>query len=194
MDGKSFKCSFRSQSLSCDRTRPSYVNSNFFNYRKIRLGCIFNGMLRLIAIEALWWEWTFVSCILDLPRSRAQNFLKRKARAGNLLCFRWQSERESAGAYYRNRKREAKDFEKVVVVSKHMTKFCKVLFDRVTGRFVKNLFSRLVNCFTYLAKCFSCLCASFSWSDRNLCAISLLEFVSKRPVSLDSNQCIVISW
>ena len=140
VDGKSSKCSFRSQSLVCDRTRPSYVYSNFFNYRKIRLGYIFNGMLRLIAIEALWWEWTFVSCILDLPRSRAQNFLKRKARAGNLLCFRWQSERESAGAYYRNRKREAKDFEKVVVVSKHMTKFCKVLFDRVTGRFDTNSF------------------------------------------------------
>ena len=46
--------------------------------------------------------------------------------------------RERTLDYYRNRKREAKDFEKVVVVSKHMTKFYKVLFDRVTGRFDSN--------------------------------------------------------
>ena len=116
-------------------------------------------MLRSIAIKALWWEWTFVSCILDVPRSRAQNFLKRKARARNLLCSRWQSERESAGAYYRNRKREAKDFEKVVVVSKHMTKSAKCSLTglpvvSIQTRFDKNLFSRLVNCFAYLAKGF----------------------------------------
>ena len=32
-------------------------------------------------------------------------------------------------------------------------------------------------------KCFSCSIANFTWSDRNFCAISLLEFVSKRLVS-----------
>ena len=32
-------------------------------------------------------------------------------------------------------------------------------------------------------KCFSCSIAHFTWSDRNFCAISLLEFVSKRLVS-----------
>ena len=42
--------------------------------------------------------------------------------------------RESAGAYY------LRNLEKVVVVSKHMTKFCKVLIGRVTGCFDTNLF------------------------------------------------------
>ena len=32
-------------------------------------------------------------------------------------------------------------------------------------------------------KCFSCSIAHFTWSDRNFCAISLLEFASKRLVS-----------
>ena len=32
-------------------------------------------------------------------------------------------------------------------------------------------------------KCFSCSIANFTWTDRNFCAISLLEFVSKRLVS-----------
>ena len=32
-------------------------------------------------------------------------------------------------------------------------------------------------------KCFSCSIANFTWSDRNFCAVSPLEFVSKRLVS-----------
>ena len=42
-------------------------------------------------------------------------FLDREAQVRNSSCFRRQSERRrewGAGAYYRNRKREAKDFEK----------------------------------------------------------------------------------
>ena len=52
---------------------------------------------------------------LDLPTSRAENFSRAQARVRNFLCFRWQSERErrSVGAYYRDWKREAKNFEKV---------------------------------------------------------------------------------
>ena len=49
-----------------------------------------------------------------MPQAELKIFLERKARARNFLCFRWQSEQETGSwAYYRNRKREAKDFEKV---------------------------------------------------------------------------------
>ena len=51
-----------------------------------------------------------------------------------------------------------------------------------------SLSSRGVNSSTYLAertknihpKCFSCLPANYTRSDRNFCAISLLDFVAKR--------------
>ena len=47
----------------------------------------------------------------NFPQVELKMFLERKARATHFLCFRFrlQSERE---AYYRNRKREEKDFEK----------------------------------------------------------------------------------
>ena len=58
-----------------------------------------------------------MSPLLTCPQVELKIFLECKARARNFLCFRWQSERETGSwDYYRNRKREAKDFEKVYIL------------------------------------------------------------------------------
>ena len=80
------------------------------------ISVIFSGSVSFPRFPYQWLS----TCIVDLPTSRARNFLERKARAkifyyvfGVAKRARERELNVRAGAYYRKRKREAKDFEKV---------------------------------------------------------------------------------
>ena len=68
------------------------------------------------------------------------------------------------------------------VTGRHDTRSFRYKFNSFEVSIVSRTWLKERRIFTQ-TKCFSCSIANFTWSDRNFCAISLLEFVSKRLVS-----------